>query len=69
MTVTKTNSEYGDAYQLNLSKLDYSARRQSSDGGYELPLHHERGNDGNNRPYRAFEVLVTPQGEGNTPRH
>lgn len=69
VTVTKTNSEYGDAYQLNLSKLDYSARRQSSDGGYELPLHHERGNDGNNRPYRAFEVLVTPQGEGNTPRH
>lgn len=69
VTVTKTNSEYGDAYQLNLSKLDYSARRQSSDGGYELPRHYERGNDGNNHPYRAFEVLVTPQGEGNIARH
>ena len=61
-------AEYGTSYQIDLSKLDYSARRQSSDGGYELPLHYERGNDGNNRPYRAFEVLVTPQGYGNTAR-
>ena len=69
VTVTKVSSVYGDSYRLNLSKLDYSARRSSSDGGYELPLHFERGNDGNNRPYRAFEVLVTPQGEGVTARH
>lgn len=69
VTVTKVSSVYGDSYRLNLSKLDYSARRSSSDGGYELPLHFERGNDGNNRPYRAFEVLVTPQGEGATARH
>ena len=69
VTVTKVSSVYGDSYRLNLSKLDYSARRSSSDGGYELPLHFERGNDGNNRPYRAFEVLVTPQGEGARARH
>lgn len=69
VTVSNVSSEYGDSYRLNLSKLDYSARRSSSDGGYELPLHYERGNDGNNRPYRAFEVLVTPQGKGATARH
>ncbi|MBM6658482.1 hypothetical protein [Bacteroides gallinaceum] len=48
--------------------MDYSARRSSSDGGNELPRHNERGNDGNNRPYRAFEVLVEPKGEGATAR-
>lgn len=69
VTVSNVSSEYGDSYRLNLSKLDYSARRSSSDGGYELPLHYERGNDGNNRPYRTFEVLVTPQGKGATARH
>lgn len=69
VTVTQVTSEHGDSYRLNLSKLDYSARRSSSDGGNELPRHNERGNDGNNRPYRAFEVLVTPQGEGATARH
>lgn len=72
VTVTQTGWEQSDngvSYQIDLSKLDYSARRQSSDGGNELPRHNERGNDGNNRPYRAFEVLVTPQGEGATARH
>lgn len=72
VTVTQTGWEQSDngvSYQIDLSKLDYSARRQSSDGGYELPRHYERGNDGNNRPYRAFEVLVTPQGKGATARH
>lgn len=72
VTVTQTGWEQSDngvSYQIDLSKLDYSARRQSSDGGYELPRHYERGNDGNNRPYRAFEVLVTPQGEGARARH
>lgn len=68
VTVTKVSSGYGDSYRLNLSKLDYSARRSSSDGGNELPRHNERGNDGNNRPYRAFEVLVEPKGEGATAR-
>lgn len=72
VTVTQTGWEQSDngvSYQIDLSKLDYSARRQSSDGGNELPRHNERGNDGNNRPYRSFEVLVTPQGEGATARH
>ena len=70
VTVKQGNapSEYGSSYRIDLSKLDYSARRQSSDGGYELPSHYERGNDGNNRPYRTFEVLVMPQGNGNTVR-
>lgn len=68
VTVTQVTSEHGDSYRLNLSKLDYSARRSSSDGGNELPRHNERGNDGNNRPYRAFEVLVEPKGEGATAR-
>ena len=33
VTVTQVTSEHGDSYRLNLSKLDYSARRSSSDGG------------------------------------
>lgn len=60
---------YGTTYTLDVSNLDYSSRRSSTDGGRELPRHYERGNDGNNQPYRAFEVLVSPQGAGATARY
>lgn len=59
---------YGTTYTLDVSNLDYSSRRSSTDGGRELPRHYERGNDGNNQPYRAFEVLVDPQGAGDVGR-
>jgi len=67
--VTKSDADYyGASYRIDLSKLDYSARRSSSDGGRELPLHYERGADGINQPYRSFEMLVYPYDDGNTSR-
>ena len=67
--VTKSDAgHYGASYRIDLSKLDYSARRSSSDGGRELPLHYERGADGINQPYRSFEMLVYPYDDGNTSR-
>ena len=67
--VTKSDAGYYRAsYRIDLSKLDYSARRSSSDGGRELPLHYERGADGINQPYRSFEMLVYPYDDGNTSR-
>ena len=70
VTVTRGSvpSNYGPSYQLDLSKLDYSARRQSFRANRELPRHTERDAGENNKPYRSFEVLVNPQGEGATGR-
>lgn len=61
-------SSYGTSYRIDVSRLSNAAKRDLQDSGRELPIHYERGTDYVNMPYTAFEVLITPQGQGATAR-
>ena len=62
-------SSYGTSYRIDVSRLSNAAKRDLQDSGRELPIHYERGTDYVNMPYTAFEVLVTPQGQGAVSRY
>lgn len=67
-SATPEVSSYGTSYRIDVSRLSNAAKRDLQDSGRELPIHYERGTDYVNMPYTAFEVLVTPQGQGATAR-
>lgn len=60
---------YGTSYRIDVSRLSNAAKRDLQDSGHELPVHYERGTDYLNMPYTAFEVLVTPHGQGAVSRY
>lgn len=60
---------YGISYRIDVSRLSNAAKRDLQDSGHELPVHYERGTDYLNMPYTAFEVLVTPHGQGTVSRY
>lgn len=62
-------SSYGTSYRIDVSRLSNAAKRDLQDSGHELPVHYERGTDYLNMPYTAFEVLVTPLGQGAVSRY
>lgn len=67
-SATPEVSSYGTSYRIDVSRLSNAAKRDLQDSGLELPIHYERGTDYLNMPYTAFEVLITPQGQGATAR-
>lgn len=67
-SATPELSSYGTSYRIDVSRLSNAAKRDLQDSGRELPIHYERGTDYVNMPYTAFEVLITPQGQGATAR-
>ena len=68
-SATPEVSSYGTSYRIDVSRLSNAAKRDLQDSGRELPIHYERGTDYLNMPYTAFEVLVTPQGQGAVSRY
>ena len=67
-SATTEVSSYGTSYRIDVSRLSNAAKRDLQDSGHELPVHYERGTDYLNMPYTAFEVLITPYGDGATAR-
>lgn len=67
-SATPEFSSYGTSYRIDVSRLSNAAKRDLQDSGRELPIHYERGTDYVNMPYTAFEMLITPQGQGATAR-
>lgn len=68
-SATPEVSSYGTSYRIDVSRLSNAAKRDLQDSGRELPIHYERGTDYVNMPYTAFEVLITPQGQGDVSRY
>lgn len=67
-SATPEVSSYRTSYRIDVSRLSNAAKRDLQDSGHELPVHYERGTDYLNMPYTAFEVLITPYGDGATAR-
>lgn len=68
-SATPEDPSYGISYRIDVSRLSNAAKRDLQDSGHELPVHYERGTDYLNMPYTAFEVLVTPHGQGAVSRY